>query len=219
MMTDADLQTVEGQVDRVPYSAEGAIANGAFAGVWRTYDANHRVRLEIDLTGAPCPDDGKLERHLRDALVARYLPSLRVPEVEAAAAIDWTALSGAGTAHADARMPRFLAALASPEPLVCRYGYTSMAMSVDIEQGSVGEASAKAVPFFVALLAGDSAAPLGRKYALAYLEGITDAVASAEEPDEIFAACAKALRKQVPALRKIKDKAIKDLIEAIGELE
>ncbi len=194
---EAEPQTFEDQT----FSAIGRISTGAFAGVWKVLDAKRNVRIEIDLTGEPCRGRKQWRHHLEDALIARYVPKLAIPEVEAAAKIKWQKFEGA-----DKRFPLFLKALASREPILVARASDEIGMATDCQQGSVGEATPAALPFFVSLLEGESADQTGRAWILMILDSIAGTVAYRDDAfraDATFRGVEKELKKLVPRLKKL----------------
>ena len=196
-MAAAATTTYEDTIDGEKFRAQGAIKGKRFEGVWTTFDAKGRTRIVVDLTGEPCAGREQIKHDLTNAIVARHLPTFDVPELDGVATVKWQKLD------APKELPLYLKALASKEPLLRRRALWELSQAIGSDQGSVGEATPAALPFLVKILEGRSADPIGRKHALTLLETIADNTSFAEEPDELFEATAKALKKILPGLRRL----------------
>jgi hypothetical protein len=141
--------------DGKTHAATGMIAADKLHGAWRILDDAGAVRRELDVTALQLKQrvtgDG-LEWTLGAALFRTDDPAL--PDLPELAGVDgepWAELEGAYGRHVE-QFPRFLRALASPDPLVRRYALGSIDSEIE-HQGSTYPSTAHAIPYLARLLA------------------------------------------------------------------
>ena len=143
--------------DGTTIAATGVIESDKLAGTWRLFDEAGAVHREIDMTPlgiAQRPTAQGLARELGHALFARDAATLPVPAQLAGVDDEpWAETPGCYDEHVE-ELPRLLAGLASPEPLIRQYCLETIASEIE-HQGSTYPATARAIPWLARLMSHD----------------------------------------------------------------
>ncbi len=136
-------------------AATGMIGDDKLDGTWRVFDAAGALRREVDTTPLGIAQEvtgAGLHWRLGEALYRVDEAGLALPdELAGVDAERWDETAGCYNDEVD-QFPRFLRALASPDPLVRRYALGSIDNEIE-HQGSTYPATARAIPYLARLLA------------------------------------------------------------------